>query len=46
MDQLLQKSLEIIESREDFPEALLFVNYDYLDRPKGLFDELIRDFTP
>ena len=31
------------ESQEDFPEALLFVNYDYLDRPKGLFDELIRD---
>ena len=43
MDELLQRSLEIIESREDFPEALLFVNYDYLDRPKGLFDELIRD---
>jgi rhamnosyltransferase len=43
MDELLQKSLEIIESRGDFPEALLFVNYDYLDRPKGLFDELIRD---
>jgi glycosyltransferase involved in cell wall biosynthesis len=43
MDELLQKSLEIIESRGDFPEALLFVNYDYLDRPQGLFDELIRD---
>jgi rhamnosyltransferase len=43
MDELLQKSLEVIESRGDFPEALLFVNYDYLDRPKELFDELIRD---
>ncbi len=43
MDGLLQKSFEIIESRGDFPEALLYVNYDYLDRPEGLFDELIRD---
>lgn len=43
MDELLQKSLEIIESRGDFAEALLFVNYEYLDRPEGLFDELIKD---
>jgi glycosyltransferase involved in cell wall biosynthesis len=43
IDELLQKSLEIIESHEDFPEALLYVNYDYLDRPEGIFDELIRD---
>ena len=43
MDELLQKSLEIIESLGDFPEALLYVNYDYLHRPVGLFDELIRD---
>jgi rhamnosyltransferase len=43
IDELLQKSLGIIESHEDFPEALLYVNHDYLDRPKGVFDELIRD---
>jgi len=43
IDELLQKSLEIIESLGDFPEALLYVNYDYLHRPEGLFDELIRD---
>lgn len=43
MDELLQKSFGIIESREDFPEAILYVNYDYLNRPKGLFDELIKD---
>jgi rhamnosyltransferase len=43
IDELLKKSLEIIESHEDFPEALLYVNYDYLDRPEGIFDELIRD---
>ena len=43
IDELMQKSLEIIESNEDFPEALLYVNHDYLDRPEGVFDELIRD---
>ena len=43
MDELLQKSLEIIESRGDFPEALLYVNYGYFVRPGGLFDELIKD---
>jgi glycosyltransferase involved in cell wall biosynthesis len=43
MDELLQKSFEIIESQGDFPEALLYVNHDYLFRPAGLFDELIRD---
>jgi rhamnosyltransferase len=43
MNELLQKTLEVIESREDFPESLLYINYDYLDRPEGLCDELIRD---
>jgi rhamnosyltransferase len=43
MDELLRKSFEIIESRGDFPESILYVNYDYLDRPEGLFDELIID---
>jgi len=42
-DELLQKSFEIIETHGDFPEAVLYVNYDYLDRPEGLFDELIKD---
>lgn len=43
IDELLQKCLEKIESLKDFPEALLYVNYDYLHRPEGLFDELIMD---
>jgi hypothetical protein len=43
IDELLQKSLQIIESHEDFPEALLYVNHDYLDRPEGIFDELVKD---
>lgn len=43
VDALLKSALEAIESRKDFPEAILYINYDYLDRPKGLFDELISD---
>jgi len=43
LDDLMGKVLEIIESRNDFPEALLYVNYDYAFRPDGLFDDLIRD---
>lgn len=43
IDDLLRRALELIEHREDFPEALLYVNYDYQNRPDGLFDQLIRD---
>lgn len=42
-DQFLQKSLEAIESVSDYPEALLYVNYDYLNRPQNIFDEIIFD---
>jgi hypothetical protein len=43
MDELLQQVLRMIETRKDYPEALLYVNYEYLSRPDGLFDELIFD---
>ncbi len=43
VDGVLQRSLQLIEQAGDFPEAVLYVNYDYLHRPAGLFDELIRD---
>lgn len=43
VDELLQKSFEFIEPLEELPEALLYVNYDYLDRPEGVFDELVMD---
>jgi rhamnosyltransferase len=43
MDELMQQALRAIESRGDYPEALLYVNYEYLSRPQGLFDELIFD---
>ncbi len=43
LDELMQNALQLIETQNDFPDALLYVNYDYLFRPEGLFDELIRD---
>ena len=43
IDELMQKALQLIEAQNYFPDALLYVNYDYLFRPKGLFDELIRE---
>jgi len=42
VDELLQKIFDLIEATEDFPEALLYVNFDYIFRPEGIFDELIR----
>lgn len=43
IDELMQQCCGIIEGRGDFPEAMLFVNHDYLHRPEGIFDELIYD---
>lgn len=43
LDELMSAALSHIESLNDFPEALLYVNYDYLFRPTGLFDDLIWD---
>jgi rhamnosyltransferase len=43
LDELMSEVLRIIESRNDFPEALLYVNYDYPFRPPDLFDDLISD---
>ncbi|MDC0964699.1 glycosyltransferase [Candidatus Pseudothioglobus singularis] len=43
LDHLLQKCLESIESTGEFPQSVLYVNYDYLNRPEHIFDELIFD---
>jgi glycosyltransferase involved in cell wall biosynthesis len=43
LDELMCEALRVIESRNDFPDAVLYVNYDYAFRPEGLFDDLIRD---
>lgn len=43
MDELMQMILVEVEKKDNFPDSLLYVNYDYQVRPEGLFDELIRD---
>lgn len=43
IDELMQQALAAVEAQADYPEALLYVNYEYLLRPEGLFDELIFD---
>jgi rhamnosyltransferase len=43
LDELMSEVLRLIEFQDIFPDALLYVNYDYPFRPVGLFDELIRD---
>lgn len=43
IDELMKVSLIKIEENHKYPEALLYVNYEYPFRPDGLFDELILD---
>lgn len=43
VNELLKGALEKIELTGNFPESILYVNYDYLHRPAGLFEELIKD---
>lgn len=43
IDQIMQCALNLIELQGDYPESLIYVNYDYLSRPQKLFDELIYD---
>lgn len=43
LDSLMQECLNIIESRNIFPDSMLYVNHDYLNRPEDLFNELVYD---
>ena len=43
IEELLRESLFLIEKERCYPEAVLYVNYQYPFRPKRLFDELITD---
>jgi rhamnosyltransferase len=44
VDELLQKSLSILEKDGFFSELILYVNYEYLNRPEGIIDKLINEF--
>jgi len=43
LNKLIQSCLHIIEQKNIFPDNLLYVNYDYVNRPVKLIDELIVD---
>ena len=43
LEKILQYVLNNIEGSGDFPEALIYINYLYPFRPKGLIDDLILD---
>ena len=43
LDDFLRQTLNIIENKSEYPEALLYVNYDYPFRPTDMFDKLILD---
>ena len=43
IDELIRQSLDFIETKSNFPESLLYVNYEYPYRPDNFFDELIFD---
>ena len=41
LDVLIKECLGIIESGGCYPDSLLYVNYDYVCRPEGVFDQMI-----
>ncbi|GAB6095729.1 hypothetical protein JCM14469_19820 [Desulfatiferula olefinivorans] len=43
IDELMKETLVMIEKRKIYPEALLYVNYEYIFRPHKLFDNIIVD---
>ncbi len=41
LDALIKECLGIIEAGNCYPDSLLYVNYDYVCRPDGVFDQMI-----
>ena len=41
LDKLMMETLFIIEKLNDFPDSFIYINYDYCNRPKDIFDKLI-----
>ena len=41
LEELIYKSLKVIETKGDFPNSIMYVNYDYLFRPRNLIDNII-----
>lgn len=43
LDELLQNVLTQLESTDIYPDSILYINYDYLNRPSTIFNELVVD---
>lgn len=43
LDQLMKDALSMIEKKNHYPDALMYLSHDYLFRPEKLFDELISE---
>ena len=43
IEEVLNFALGEVEKSGNYPEAILYVNHQYLVRPEGFFDELIKD---
>lgn len=44
LDELLQKCLLELERKFIYPDSLIYLNHNYINRPKGLIDDLIVKF--
>lgn len=43
VDKMMQSILFYIEKLSDFPDSLIYVNHEYVERPAILFDNIISD---
>ena len=43
IDLLIMNSLELVESNSDFPDSILYINYEYMYMEEGLIDRLISE---
>jgi glycosyltransferase involved in cell wall biosynthesis len=41
VDELVSMTLKVIEETNNSPEAIMYINHDYLNRPEGIIDEII-----
>ena len=44
LNQLMHQALNLIEEKTIYPDSIIYLNYDYLNRPEGLIDDLITKF--
>lgn len=45
LDELIRECLILIEKENIFPDMILYANYEYGERPKNYFDNLIHSFV-